>query len=333
MRILALLLSLLCLTSVVPQSAGAASYGAWLPYWVKDTPMEEAQTLGGNIDEAVAFACLFDKDDRLLMLREVRTLYSSLRNQFGDTDTAVFLSVVNDREVSEGKYENKSAALLWRLLGTDEAIDRHIDALVSLVDDYGLKGLEIDYENLKGDTALWERFVLFVDKLYKQCERDGVLLRVVLPWDAPRHAALPEGPEYSVMCYNLYGFHSGAGPKADYAFLRTTCELYQGVQGEVRMAFATGGFDWCDGNITALTQKSADMLLLGAGAQAQRDENSGVLRAEFTDDGQHHEVWYADATTLALWRDICREYGFEGFDLFCLGGNYIDDWEAELFTD
>ena len=39
-----------------------------------------------------------------------------------------------------------------------------------------------------------------------------------MPMDAPYSV----GPEYMVMLYNLYGLHSGPGPKADGPFIEKT---------------------------------------------------------------------------------------------------------------
>ena len=154
----------------------------------------------------------------------------------------------------------------------------------------------------------------------------------MLPWDTPKYAALPVGPEYTVMCYNLYGYHSGPGPKADLDFLKTTCELYAALPVKARMAFATGGFDWHGDQIDALTQAQAVALLNDAQATPTRDANSAALTATFTADGETHEVWYADAQTLAAWRDACAAYGFTGFDLFRLGGNDLEDWQSVLLN-
>ena len=308
----------------------AYTYGAWLPYWEYDASMGEVEALSGSLDRAVAFACLFDSEDQPLMLTDTQTLLTALTQTCAGTDASVFLSIVNDVELSPGEYDNKSAALLGRLFADDEAINLHLEALVALIDQYCLGGLELDYENLKSDTQLWAGYVKLIARAWAICDRDGVRLRVVLPWDAPKYADLPVGPEYSVMCYNLYGYHSGPGPKADFAFLKTTCELYAALPVKARMAFATGGFDWHGDQIDALTQTQAVTLLSDAQVTPTRDANSAALKATFTADGEQHEVWYTDAQTLAAWRDVCAAYGFTGFDLFRLGDNDLEDWQSVL---
>lgn len=303
----------------------AQSCSAWLPYWEADDALDELEALEGRLDTAVAFAAIFDSSDRVLMLPEAEELLRRTQKACAGTDTAVVLSVVNDVELAPGKYDNKSAELLRRLLKDDQSIARHIEQLFRLVDTYGLSGLEIDYENMKKDQALWDRFAVFIAELYRQFSAQGLSLRVVLSWDAPRYIDLPEGPEYSVMCYNLYGYHSADGPKADFAFLRTTAELYAPYASRTRMAFATGGFVWGGERIRALTQQQAQSLLKERGAHVVRDADSGALYGAYADDGALYAVWTADAETLAAWRNAVAGYGFAGTDLFRLGGNDVQD--------
>ena len=306
------------------------TYGTWLPYWEHDTSMAELNGLKGKLDEAIAFECLFDNADQPKMLPDSVTLFNDITAACNGTNTTVFLSIVNDIELAPDQYDNKNSDLLRRLFADDASMTAHLEALTRLIDTYALTGLELDYENLKEDTTLWNHYTTFITRLWTVCERDGVRLRVVLPWDAPKYASLPKGPEYSVMCYNLYGYHSGPGPKADIAFLQTTCALYQPLGLNVRMAFATGGFDWHGDKIDALTQQEAQTALNAACVTPVRDPASGVLTATYTLDGETHTVWVADARTLSLWRDTCNAFGFNAFDLFRLGGNDLADWENAL---
>ncbi len=330
--ILALLLAALML--MTPGLAKAAEWatGAWLPYWDAEDALAEMDSLSGRLDAAVAFAGLFDSGDQIILPEATEALLAQMQTSLAEADTAVFLSVVNDVEVAPGKYDNKSTDLLRRLFKSEASVGAHLEALVSLIDTYGLRGLELDYENLGSDAGLWAAYAGFIQRIWAVCQRDGVRLRVVLPWNAPKYVTLPEGPEYTVMCYNLYGYHSGPGPKADIEFLKTVCELYREVPGTVRMAFATGGFVWSGDEIEALDQLQAAGRLAEAGVLPERDEASGALRAAYSADGVRHELWYADGQTLAAWRDVCLAYGYGAFDLFRLGGNDLTDWaEASFF--
>ena len=320
---------LLCLIPGCALAEGPLpSIGAWLPYWVMDESLDEADALGDSVDTVIAFEALFDSSDRPLMLPDTKYLLDELNDRYAGSNTRVLLSIVNDIELSEGSYVNKSPELLWRLFGDDAAMAKHITRLLQLVDTYRLSGLEIDYEALRNDTALWERFAIFIAKLYDTFSAEGLTLRVVLSYDAPKYIVLPEGPEYSVMCYNLYGYHSGPGPKADLEMLKTVAAYYAPYAQSTRMAFATGGFDWHDNSISALTQQEAEALLAQADITPTRDLASGALYSVFRLDDTEHTVWYADAETLAIWAEATA--GFAGVDLFRLGGNNLDDWRACL---
>lgn len=325
-RLLALLM--LALAFARPAPVLAQSYAAWLPYWEAEDAMEELAALDGQIDTAIAFAAIFDSRDRVMMLPETEQLLEQMRACC--TQTQVTLSVVNDIELEPGRYDNKSSDLLRRILRDEESMLRHIEQLFGLVDKYDLAGLEIDYEALKDDQKLWDRFAVFIEELYRQFSSQGLSLRVVLSWDAPKYITLPEGPEYSVMCYNLYGYHSGSGPKADYDFLRTVAELYAPYAPGTRMALATGGFVWGDG-IRALTQRQAQQLIREQNVQMVRDMRSGALSGSYAQGARTHTLWMADAMTLSLWRDLFAGDGFAGFDLFRLGGNDLEDLTEHFF--
>lgn len=75
----------------------------------------------------------------------------------------------------------------------------------------------MDYENLGQASSLWQKFFGFEKILYSLCQKDKLKLRVLLEPKVPK-LAFPAGPTYVVMCYNLYGYSTKAGPKADYAF-------------------------------------------------------------------------------------------------------------------
>jgi hypothetical protein len=194
----------------------------------------------------------------------------------------------------------------------------------------GAGGLEIDYEAIQSDVALWQRFVIFIEQLYTRTQSEGYPLRVVLGWNSAKYVTFPDGPQYSIMCYNLYGTHSGPGPKADRNFLQDVFTANDVLPGQPSLAFATGGFDWGDdGSVVSLTQSDAIALREKYGVSAEdisRDCDSAVLNFYYFDEeGSLHEVWYADGDTLAFWRSLALDAGYASFDLFRLGGNSSAD--------
>lgn len=320
MKKLILLLLLVCL----PLQAGAESYAAWLPYWKGAEAREDAQALADKLDTVIAFAAVFDQKGKPILHDGVEKVLLKARETFAGRDTKVYLSVVNDQQNGRG-YDSKSKKLLEKLLKNDRTIDEHLDELLLILDQSEADGLEIDYENFGSDEKLYERYVQLIEKLYAVLSRDGLGLRVVMSWRAPQYVTLPEGPEYSVMCYNLYGNHSGPGPKADINYLQQAAELWRDVPGTVRMALATGGFLWKNGKVDlTLTQQEAEALLTERGVVPERNEASGALTASFIHEGKKAVLWYADGETLRRWQAELTE--FDGIDIFCLGGSNVQDW-------
>jgi len=85
----------------------------------------------------------------------------------------------------------------------------------------------------------------FINKLYRRAQGCGLKLRVVLePRALVSTTDFPPGSEYVIMLYNLYGLHSGPGPKANKDFIETTLERMNLLPADKTVAFATGGCMW-----------------------------------------------------------------------------------------
>ena len=303
---------------------GLMENGAWLTYWDADDALEEAARFESSLDEVICFEAYFSQNGTVILPEETENMLQTLERP------NVYLSLVNDVEIEDGKIVQKSKDFLIKHLKGENAQRMHIDEILKLVDTCHLAGLEIDYENLKKDQELWADFAAFITRLHAILSRDGIALRVVLECTAPIYCSLPEGPEYICMCYNLYGYHSGPGPKADLPFLSEVGTNWQSVPGKVRMAFSTGGFLWNSGKVVrALREKDAVEFLAENGVKPERDSDSGAMKAEIPGK-TGGTLWYADGTTLLTWRQHLEKMGYHHFDLFRLSGNETESLEKFL---
>lgn len=126
------------------------------------------------------------------------------------------------------------------------------------------------------------------------------------------------------MAYNLYGYHSGPGPKADKEFIKKLVYKSKKHLKDVRIAFSLGGFDWSEEDKIpkALTKVDALKLLEKHNKKIQRDKKSGAAYFEYIDENlKKHTVWYCDEETIQTWMDIAKDKGIEKFALWRLGGN------------
>lgn len=298
-----LLFAVICLMLGCGAKTPDISYSVWNAYWNLEGAETQTQALAEHIENVNFFAAYFDENDSVFIPEATQDFYASNAASYRDQGWNCYLTVVNDQILADGSSALKSTELLYRLLEREESYQAHAESLITLAKDTGYDGLEIDYENIRKDAVLWQYFMNFTKYLYDRCGEEGLLLRIVIETDIDAEKiAWVEGPIYCVMCYNLYGSHSGPGPKADRAFLEKVMEKMRCVPGTVDYALANGGFDWSeDGSVKGLTVKQAEILMAEYGAKAQTDK-SAAKHFEYVDEnGAKHEVWYGDQETLETW--------------------------------
>lgn len=277
----------------------------WVAYWDYGDAGKELTRLADELESVSLFEVYYDEDMQLM-----------LPEGFGDMEQAVseagldgvlrYITFVNDWQQADGQFSLKDADLLHALLDNDETAAAHAQAMVDFAAMHGYDGVELDFEAIRLDMALWQRYTRYISDVYNRCSLAGLDMRVVLEPGTPfEDVEFPAGPQYVVMCYNYYGGHSGPGPKAAPDFIRDIATRSSSLPGDVSYALATGGFNWGeDGKATALTEKQALELSKLHGAYTQRDENSRAVTFTFTDaESSTCTVWYADDETLRHWAD------------------------------
>ncbi|OBZ08773.1 glycosyl hydrolase [Bacillus sp. FJAT-26390] len=294
---------------------------AWLADWQWQTGLENLDAIKGSLTSLQMFAAYFDQTDSLYFtdsfheaLPEVLKLY-----EHSGLDH-VYLTVVNDQFQPSGESVQKDPALITRLMGTVESRRKHADELIAAVEQYGFGGIELDYERVADED--WDNLLLFFSDLYPRLQEKGKSLRIVLETRAKiEELKLPEGPDYVMMAYNLYGSHSGPGPKADHAFIKELTSRMGSLPGQPYIAFSVGGFDWQEGGkAKALTEVQASILAKQTGSTIRRDEASGSVYFDYTAEDQvKHTVWYADEETLSQWIEVAGQAGYGKVAIWRLG--------------
>lgn len=292
-----------------------AEKSAWVAYWDWDKGADELKA--AKHDTAIAFAAGFDEAGALVLPEQL----TSERLEALPAAKA-YLSFVNDQKQGTGTLL-KDTKLLKKILGKRSSRQQHIEEVIALSKKYGFMGVEIDYENVWRDAGLLQSYAEFITELREACKAQGLRLRVVLEPKTLRYAAkLPEDVEYVVMFYNLYGGHSGPGPKADRRFIWHTLSQAAKLPGTPNVAFANGGFDWsAPKKAKGITLAQAVALQKKYNAQPERDESSRALHFTYKKGEEQHTVWYADADTLAYWQQLAEAVGFKRISIWRLGGS------------
>lgn len=294
---------------------------AWYVYWDADV-LDELLFLTEErkLSAVSMFACYFDENGQIYVPQG----FLGLREMAEELAFPVtYLSFTNDVHHTDGSATQKDPKFIRDLWTDTEKTEETTAAMVAMAVSMGADGIEIDFENIK-DPELWTDYIRFLELVWDRAQAEQLSMRVVLSVSAPvDDLNFPTGPEYSVMCYNLYGTHSGPGPKADADFLKNTAEKFMELQ-HVTYALATGGFEWNDEDkvTRSLTQEAAEALAEEFACKSRRDKFSGALYYTFQDKGKKFTVWYADEQTLAIWRNaILRVDSDAEFDLWRVGGN------------
>lgn len=298
---------------------------AWIVYWDTDI-LSELSRMEEHIGTLCYFAAYFKEDHSLFLPKEVSDTYGKIQKAYGGKRFKSYLTFVNDIRMNDGSSKLKDTKLLYQLLKTKESRESHAEDIVSLASQGGFDGIEIDYEAIRGDNTLWKYFSEFTEELYRRASQKGLSVRIVLESSVPaERISFPRGPEYVMMCYNLYGYGTDPGPKADKAFLEEMIQKMK-VFTNVNFAIATGGFDFEEGGTAAqLTEEEAVSRKEKYKAQVQREEESRCAVFSYKDDkGKKHEVWYADRETIQYWSEIIGKEGNYGVSLWRLGGNVTD---------
>ncbi|WP_052014712.1 hypothetical protein [Desulfovibrio sp. X2] len=331
-----LLLACLCLlpagcgpSNVRYEAAPIDSLGAWSVDWDQRRGLDEISANPGLFDRISVFAAYFDGEGNLFLAPEWVRALSDPAAPPRSLGVPLYLCVVNDR-VAKGAEKRKDPALVNRFLGDPAARAEHVRQILALAEGRGFSGVELDYENVL--EADWPRYLAFLPELRDALAARGLSLSVVLePKRRYLGHALPQGIDYTVMGYNLFGSHSGPGPKATPTFLASLAASLRAIGGLDRcaLALATGGFDWREGKaVKSLTESDAERLARSVGCSPGRDPESGYRTCSYDDaQGRRHEVWYADGATFATLWDAARTAGFRKLYVWRLGGN-----EPDLFT-
>ena len=293
---------------------------AWTVYWDLEEGEKEFRKFEKRLDEASVFGAYFEEDGKLFLPEE---LASDKRMSKKKKQLVEYLTIVNDRMLADGSKEYKRTEFLHDLVNNQARRKQHIDEIIALAKREHFDGVELDYERIWKDNQAKESFIPFIKELYTAAKANNLKLRVVLEPSTPFNAIeFPAGPKYVVMFYNLYGMHSGPGPKADHAFIQKILGRMVNVPEPKSVAFATGGCMWnSEGDKKFITEREAAQLLEKYNTDARRDAASKAVTFKYREGTTVYEVWYADAATLDYWISLAEESGIRDIAIWRLGSN------------
>ncbi|HWL26957.1 MAG TPA: glycosyl hydrolase family 18 protein [Ureibacillus sp.] len=292
----------------------------WLVDWNLEASIEEAVNTGDGVDNYQLFSTYFDEGNNLYQTEDGKQLIEQAFSNNSFADHNIYLTIINDQFLSENQVNQKDSELLRKILSSNTTIEEHIQQIIHTAKQFPFDGVELDYEKIPENLIL--SYTTFLEELNNELKMNNLSLRVVLEPSFPiESVSLPQDIQYVVMAYNLYGYHSGPGPKANYEFLEKLTNKLSKTNHDINIALATGGFIWNDQYTDSLTEQEVEKIVQDYQVHPTRDSNSDAMHFTFIDNENiKNEVWYADASTLQSWINYLNNKNFHKISIWRAGG-------------
>jgi len=224
-----------------------------------------------------------------------------------DHDLNIFATVTNS--TSSGSVFSRDLAAA--IMASPDRRRRFIDDVVTLVEDMGYDGVDLDWEDLK--PADRSSFSFFVDDLADALHAKHRFLSIaVMPktsepgeWDNQKYADWSRigkaVDEFKIMTYSYSGSWGDPGPQAPLAWVDHVLTFAERTvpPGKISMGLPFYGFDWHGGSVATVSAHRGASLAQTYDAAVGRDPSSQEATMTFTDGGVTHHVYFQDQTAVA----------------------------------
>jgi spore germination protein len=224
-----------------------------------------------------------------------------------ESDLNIFATVTNTKDAS-GAFSRSVAAAV---LASPDVRRRLVDNLVTLVEDKGYDGIDLDWEALKASDR--RGFSSLVEDLAAALhDRHRFLSIAVTPktsepgqWDNQIFADWTRigkaVDEFKIMTYSYSGSWSDPGPQAPLAWVDRVLSFAESKvpAGKISMGVPFFGFDWYGGAVSTVSAHRGAALAALHHVAVGRDAGSQEATLSFTDAGVAHAVYFQDQTAVA----------------------------------
>jgi spore germination protein YaaH len=322
-----LALAAVLLAAVASHRPFPVELAAWVTWWDLDAGLASVRAARGSIADVMIFAVALDADgmpratkpgfDGAAVAREVRA-----------AGARPWLTIVND--VVGGKGTTlKDPEVTGRMLASAELAARHRRALVALAVEWGVVGVDVDFENLRAGDH--DAFASFVRELDRELEARGLSLAVTVePKAADWKALCGAADRLHVMLYNLHHGKTGPGPVA-------TPEWIGEVLGRARdqcpatvvvPALKLGGYDWGSSGVRDATFRPLDRIVREGRGRWRKDRALASPYVVYDRDGETRKAYVEDGESARRKLKLVSKLGFSRAILWGLGKEDPELWPA-----
>jgi spore germination protein YaaH len=244
---------------------------------------------------------------------------AAVARQIRASGARAWLTIVND-VVSGTETRLKDAEVTGRMLASADLGERHRRALVALALEWGVVGVDVDFENLRAGDH--DAFASFVTQLDRDLEARGLSLAVTVePKASDWRALCGVADRLHVMLYNLHHGKTDPGPVA-------TPEWIGEVLGRAREqcpatvvvpALKLGGYDWGSSGVRDAAYRPLDRLVRDGRGRWRKDRANASPYVVYDRDGETRKAYVEDADSARRKLKLLEKLGFRRAILWGLG--------------
>ena len=307
-----ILISLFLLKGVA--IASTIGLGGWVVYW-DSSGFEEVETHGDLFDRISLFSLELNEKgeaviDGLSHRQIIKFIKLSKKKGFSP-----WITIVNDLRRGKKKTILKDIGILRKIFYNHKIRKKNIDSIIKIMNKFGFKGLDLDFENIKkSEERGYQNYLIELSAALKS---ENKKLKIIIE---PTKGPLPYWGTMNliVMSYNLHGNFTGPGPRSTPKFIKKLKERVEGdAKGCPSIAIALKGFYWHKNkNIIRYSWKESQKYLNSVNLKRERKS-----RVPYIKDKNGDELWFDDPISLEekIEAAIKAEYG--EIMLWYLGSN------------
>lgn len=227
-------------------------------------------------------------------------------------------------------------------LSNPESRKYTIDRLINLCKKYGLKGVNIDFEQYRIDDR--DNVTAFMEELYPRLKEEGLIVSIDVtpqiskdvakePYDRAKLALYSD--YVIVMTYDQHwGSSEKAGSVAQYKWVEGNLNnLFRSIPKEklvLGMPLYSRYWTTKDGNTSSKTVSMAQVneIISTRGLTPTWDEESKQKYIEFEDNGALKQIWIEDGESLKWKTTLCLKYNLSGVASWRKGFETMDVWDT-----
>lgn len=227
-------------------------------------------------------------------------------------------------------------------LSNPESRKYTIDRLINLCKKYGLKGVNIDFEQYRIDDR--DNVTTFMEELYPRCKEEGLIVSIDVtpqiskdvtkePYDRAKLALYSD--YVIVMTYDQHwGSSEKAGSVAQYKWVEGNLNnLFRSIPKEklvLGMPLYSRYWTTENGKTSSKTVSMAQVnqIVASRGLTPTWDDESKQKYIEFEDNGALKQIWIEDGESLKWKTTLCLKYNLAGVASWRKDFETLDVWDT-----